>query len=161
MTMKHIYMPKSKVWKWVDIEGTVIEMHKLGEKQPDIARMLKINKRWVLEILREVGLAKPAKEKAPILKKDEYKERDKLIYIQRIIDKRTFKSIGDEHGIHGQRVRQIVDKKERQFCRWWKTIYAKKFPDGVLVDPDGIGEFEDEWTVEEMYKNMFDTVFDS
>ena len=35
------------------------------------------------------------------------------------------------------------------------------YPDGQIQDPDGIGEFEDEWTVEDMYKNMFDMVFDS
>ena len=48
-----------------------------------------------------------------------------------------------------------------------RQIYIKRvyevptYPDGQIQDPDGIGEFEDEWTVEEMYKDMFDTVCDS
>ena len=158
MTRKKIYFPLTRVCEWIDIEDAVIEMTKLGETQSSIARMLQINKRWIIEILREVGMIPPKKMRTP---KPDHTERDKLMYIQRIYEGRTLKSIGEEHGVCGARVRTITDSIYRRNCQWWRKLYAKKFPNGVLIDPDGIGEFEDEWTVEEMYKNTFDTVFDS
>lgn len=153
MTMKKLYMRKSKTWGVVNVEETVIEMHKSGETPLNIATALQINKRWAIEILREVGRLTPTKRQ---ISKEITFDRYLKIHAQRVGDKRTLRSVAEENGISSERVRQIVLKIERQKKRWWDTLYAKKFPDGVLVDPDGIGEFEDEWTVEEMYKNMFD-----
>ena len=65
-------------------------------------------------------------------------------------------SLGEEYGLTEQGAYQAVMREKRR-----QRKLTPFYPNGVLVDPDGIGEFEDEWTVEEMYKNMFDTVFDS
>jgi len=83
---------------------------------------------------------------------------DQQIYIERMYNARTYRSIGKEYGLTVQEAYQAALRQHRKEKH--KRL-ALTFPDGVLVDPDGIGEFEDEWTVEEMYKNMFDTVFDS
>jgi len=83
---------------------------------------------------------------------------DRDLYIQRVYDGRTYRSIGEEYGLTEQEAYQAFRRQHRKERH--KRL-ALTFPDGVLVDPDGIGEFEDEWTVEEMYKNMFDTFYDS
>ena len=81
---------------------------------------------------------------------------DADVYIKRVYEKRTYKSLGEEYGLTEQGAYQAVMREKRR-----QRKLTPFYPNGVLVDPDGIGEFEDEWTVEEMYKNMFDTVFDS
>jgi len=83
---------------------------------------------------------------------------DQQIYIQRVYEGRTYRLIGEDHGLTEQEAYQAYRRQHRKERH--KRL-ALTFPNGVLVDPDGIGEFEDEWTVEEMYKNMFDTVCDS
>jgi len=83
---------------------------------------------------------------------------DQQIYIERMYNARTYRSIGEEYGLTEQEAYQAFRRQHRKERH--KRL-ALTFPDGVLVDPDGIGEFEDEWTVEEMYKNMFDTINDS
>jgi hypothetical protein len=83
---------------------------------------------------------------------------DQQIYIERVYNARTYRSIGEEYGLTEQEAYQAF-RRQRTIEKHKRR--AMTYPDGVLVDPDGIGEFEDEWTVEEMYKNMFDTVFDS
>jgi type IV secretory pathway VirB4 component len=81
---------------------------------------------------------------------------DRDLYIQRVYDGRTYRSIGEEHGLTEQQAYQAVMREKRRQRRLMPL-----YPDGQIQDPDGIGEFEDEWTVEDMYKNMFDTVYDS
>jgi len=83
---------------------------------------------------------------------------DRQIYIQRVYEGRTYRWIGEDHGLTEQGAYQAFSRHKRAEKKKWLAL---TFPDGVLVDPDGIGEFEDEWTVEEMYKNMFDTFYDS
>jgi hypothetical protein len=107
-------------------------------------------------INRELGIL--PKAKPPCV---EDKERSRVMYIQHVWEKKTFKSIGEEHGISGGRVRHVVDRINRRARHWWSKGYQNaKYPDGVLIDPDGIGEFEDEWTVEEQFKeNALDVSF--
>jgi hypothetical protein len=49
------------------------------------------------------------------------KDRDLYIHEQRIVELRTYKSIGDELGITRQRVRQIVETVSRHI-RWQQEI---------------------------------------
>lgn len=81
---------------------------------------------------------------------------DRDLYIQRVYYGRTYRSIGEEYGLTEQEAYQAVMREKRRQHRLMPL-----YPDGQIQDPDGIGEFEDEWTVEEMYKNMFDAVNDS
>ncbi len=81
---------------------------------------------------------------------------DRQIYIKRVYEGRTYRSLGEEYGLTEQGAYQAVMREKRRQRKLVPT-----YPDGQIQDPDGIGEFEDEWTVEEMYKNMFDMVFDS
>jgi len=81
---------------------------------------------------------------------------DRDLYIQRVYNGRTYRSIGEEHSLTEQQAYQAVMREKRRQRRLMPL-----YPDGQIQDPDGIGEYEDEWTVEDMYKNMFDTVYDS
>ena len=81
---------------------------------------------------------------------------DRQIYIKRVYEGRTYRSLGEEYGLTEQGAYQAVMRENRRQRKLVPT-----YSDGQIQDPDGIGEFEDEWTVEEIYKNMFDTVFDS
>lgn len=49
------------------------------------------------------------------------KDRDLYIHEQRVVELRTYKSIGDELGITRQRVRQIVETVSRHI-RWQQEI---------------------------------------
>ena len=77
---------------------------------------------------------------------------DETIYIQRVYEKRTYRSIGEEHGIGEQKAYQAYcrqktkEKHKRKIMSYW---------DAPLTDPDGIGEFEDSWTVEEQYAEIY------
>jgi hypothetical protein len=77
---------------------------------------------------------------------------DEIIYIQRVYEKRTYRSIGAEHGIGEQKAYQAYcrqktkEKHKRRIMSYW---------DAPLTDPDGIGEFEDSWTVEEQYAEIY------
>lgn len=81
---------------------------------------------------------------------------DQQIYIERVYNVRTYRSIGEEYSLTEQGAYQAVMREKRRQKKLIPT-----YPNGVLVDPDGIGEYEDEWTVEDMYKNMFDTFVDT
>jgi len=77
---------------------------------------------------------------------------DEAIYIQRVYEKRTYRSIGEEHGIseqeayHAYRRQKTKEKRKCRIMSYW---------DAPLTDPDGIDDFEDSWTVEEQYAEIY------
>jgi hypothetical protein len=77
---------------------------------------------------------------------------DETIYIQRVYEKRTYRSIGEEHGISEQKAYLAYLRQRTKEKRKWEIM---SYWDAPLTDPDGIIEFEDEWTVEEQYAEIY------
>jgi transposase-like protein len=90
----------------------------------------------------------------PTVTPDVWRERRKEITLEYLKSKTTYAEVGKKFGISGDRVSQIVGRTTRQVRIWWIQVERKTFPDGVLLDPDGIGEVNEEWTPERQYEEM-------
>lgn len=67
--------------------------------------------------------------------------------------KEKYVSIGKKFGISGDRVARIVASWRLHEMAWWYRV-EKKFPDGQIVDPDGVGEYQQTYTAEDQYKEI-------
>lgn len=124
---------------------SVIELYEQGWPQLAIATAHNISYSAVNKMIRRhKGIIPQPKPSTP-----EKKERNDLMYIQRVYHKRTYQSIATEHGVSPDLVCTQVKKREKRYAAWWRNLNSAYYWDNPLTDPDGIGEFEDEWTAEE------------
>ena len=146
MSMKQAFDYRLK-----EIKPSVIELHEAGWTQLAISVCHNISQSTAGKMIRRhKGIIPQPKHSTP-----EKKERNDLMYIQRVYDKRTYRSIGEEHDVSTDRVCMIVKKIEKRHRHWWWNLGSAYYWVQPLTDPDGIGEFEDEWTAEEQALDIY------
>jgi hypothetical protein len=146
MSMKQAFDYRLK-----ETKPSVIELHEAGWTQLAISVCHDISPSTVGKMIRRAtGVTRARRAPTP-----EKKERNNLMYIQRVYDKRTYRSIGEEHDVSPDRVCMIVKKIEKRHRHWWWNLNPSYYWYQPLTDPDGIGEFEDEWTAEEQALDIY------
>ena len=144
-------MKESFKYKREKEKPSVIELHEAGWTQLAISACHNISPSTVGKMIRRHrGIIPQPKPSTP-----EKKERNDLMYVQRVYEKRTYQSIANEHGVSPDLVCTQVKKREKRYASWWRNLNSAYYWGQPLTDPDGIGEFEDEWTAEEQALDIY------
>jgi AraC-like DNA-binding protein len=132
----------------------IANLYTQGWKIADIAKEMKVSEVTVRNWLRKKGkdLYKPRPPKGN-LTESERENRGLKIYIDKTQHKKTFVQIAKELGLSAGYVSGLFAGAERKIKRDRSREEARK-QRGIIIDPDGIGEYQQTYTAEDQYKEI-------
>lgn len=138
----------------IRLPDQIINLYIQRWKIGDIAKKMEVSETTVRNWLRKKGqnFYHP-RPPSGNLTEAERENRGLKIYIDKTQHKKTFVQIAKELGLSAGYVRGLFFKAERNI-KWKRQVEEERKERGIIIDPDGIGEHQQTYTVEDQYKEI-------